>query len=319
LQRLIERITLRIVRNRWGYTPEQLEKARGTGLVDAIELSDMSYWIKVEPVCASHCMGMNVEGSALYLDAMGGLIRHKCPPAVCVHALSQLSPLVYSYYDHMMQKKDPNQMLYDYIACTDPGLELGGLGSCTFRVTREKMPLWEQLRAMLSLAPYLFVWNKRQVGVCRAVREAPLSGGPEPDESMRRLPLGEKELEAFLAQPKRAMRLRALEKFKDYRIVIRVVESEACIAGHASGDQFILDPTGRVVLAENEKDICIMALNKAWFRVMLMLERMAEGSGGEAELTGPLFDIPVTCYGGAFPLGPCGKILMKVEARGKNA
>lgn len=315
LDRLIEKVTMRIVMNRWGYTPEQLAKARGTGLLDAIELKDLGYWIKVEPLCASHCMGSNYEGRAFYLDAMGGLIRHRCPPSICIHALSQLSPLVYSYYDHMMQGKDPNGMIFDTVACTDPGLERGGLGTCTFRMTREKMPLLEALRAQLALAPYMFVWNKRQVGACRAAREAPVSGGPQPTAYMRQLPLSAEELEAFLAAPKRAMRLRGLEEFHDYRIAIEVVKSEGCIAGHATGDEFVLDPMGRVVLAENEKDICIMALHKAWFRVMLMLERMAEGAGGEADLTGSPFDIPITCYGGAWPLGACGKMEMKIKAR----
>jgi uncharacterized repeat protein (TIGR04076 family) len=315
LKELIRKVSYHIVKNRWGYTRGQLEQAKSTGLVDAVELKDMSYWIKIEPVCANHCMGTNYEGKAIYLDAMGGLIRHKCPPSICIHALSQLSPLVYSYYDHMLQKKDPNGMIFDTVACTDPGLKRGGLGACTFRVTREKMPILEQLRSQLALAPYMFLWNRRQVGACRAVAEAPVSGGPEPTEFMRRFPLDEKELEAFLAAPKRALRLRGLEEFKDYRIAIRVVESQACPAGHAVGDEFILNPMGCVVLSENDKDICIMALNRAWYRVMLLLERMAEGTGGDVSLNGDLLDIPISCYGGAWPLGACGRIMMKVEAR----
>jgi len=275
----------------------------------------MRYWIKVEPVCARHCMGRSVEGKPFYLNAMGLLIRHKCPPEICVHAVAQISPLMYSYYDHMLQKKDPNTTIFDHVACTDPGLEEGGLGSNLFRITREKMPLWEYLRSSLSLAPFMFLWNKKQVGACRAVKEAPATGGPEPSDFMRELPLEEGELEAFLASPKRVQRLRALEKFEDYRIVIKVVESEACIAGHQVGEEFVLDPMGRVVLAENDKDICLLALNKVWYRVMLMLERMAEGSDGQADLTGPLFDIPIACYGAGLPLGSCGEIMMKVEAR----
>lgn len=317
LRELIQKVTYHIVKNRWGYTEEQMEQAKNTGLVDAVELKDTRYWIKVEPICAQHCMGRSVEGKPFYLDSMGLLIRHKCPPEICVHALAQISPLVYSYYDHMLQKKDPNLTVFDHVVCTDPGLEKGGLGNNIFRVTREKMPLLEQLRAQLNLSPFMFLWNRKQVGACRAVKEAPISGGPEPSEFMRRLPLDERELEAFLAAPKRVMRLKGLERFQDYRIVIRVVESEACIAGHAVGDEFVLDPMGRVVLGENDSDICIMALKNAWYRVMLILERMAEGADGDASFMGDLLEIPVSCYGGAFPLGACGRVMMKVSARPK--
>ena len=80
MKKVVEKATLRLVRNRWGYTPEELEKARRTGLVDAIGIGDLAYWIKAEPVCSRHCMGENYEGKPLYFDAMGGLIRRKCPP-----------------------------------------------------------------------------------------------------------------------------------------------------------------------------------------------------------------------------------------------
>lgn len=315
----MERFTLRIIRNRWGYTPEELERARRTGLLDAITLRDMFFWIKAEPVYSRHCMGQNYEGRPLYFDAMGGLIRRKCPPSVCIHGLSQLSPVIYSYYDHMLRGRDPNDMIFHTVACTDPGLEWGGLGKCVFRVSRERMPFWEAVRGMLRLLPYLFVPDRRQRGRGQAPDVSVHKTGPRPFDPGRvpELPIAPEELEVFLSRPERARRMMAMEEFKDLRVVLRVVEAVGCPAGHAVGDEIVLDAVGRVLRQETGKDACIMALHKAWFRVMLLLERITQGVGGIPELSGTLFDIPISCYGDAWPLGACGRILMRVEARKK--
>ncbi|MDY6794376.1 MAG: hypothetical protein SWK76_03705 [Actinomycetota bacterium] len=300
-----------IIKNRWGYTEVEYQKAMELGLFDALTMEAMQYWLKVEPVCSNHCSGCHNEGRPLYLNPMGMLVRHKCPPGVCVHAVSQLSPLVYDYYDHLLQGKDPNDMLFEYITCTDAGLEPGGLGDNLFRVTREKMSFVEYMRFMMTMTPYMFIKNKKARGECRAVKQAPTTGGPEPDEFMRELPIDEKEMEVFLASPKRVKRLRSIEKFKDHHIVIIVVSSEGCIAGHKEGDEFHLDAFGRVLQPEVSEGICIMALTKIWWRVMLMIERMASGG----EFTSKLFDLPMNCYGAGLPLGACGEIMMTVELR----
>ncbi len=58
-----------------------------------------------------------------------------------------------------------------------------------------------------------------------------------------------------------------------------------------------------------------MALTKIWWRVMLMLERMAGSGEGKGDFTGKIFDLPMSCCGAGLPLGPCGEILMRVELR----
>ena len=304
-----------IIKNRWGYTEQEFQKALELGLFDVLDMDAMSYWIIAEPVCSSHCSGCHNEGRPFYFNPMGMLIKHKCPPGICIHGLSQLSPLIYDYYDHMLQGLDANQMLFDHVTCTDAGLELGGLGDNLFSIRRERMPLLEFARFMLTMAPYLFVKNKQAKGECRAVKEAPTSGGPEPDEFMKGLPIEAGELEAFLASPKRASRLRSIERFKDHHIVIEVVSSKACIAGHKEGDEFHLDAFGRVLQSEGKDGVCIMALTKIWWRVMLMLERMAAAGEGEGDFESKLFDLPLNCYGAGLPLGACGEIMMTVEVR----
>jgi uncharacterized repeat protein (TIGR04076 family) len=247
---------------------------------------------------------------------MGMLIRHKCPPGVCIHGLSQLSPIIYNYYDHMLQGKDPNDMVFDHVTCTDIGLEMGGMGDNLFRITYEKMPFLEFMRFMLTMTPYIFFRNKRARGECRAVDEAPTSGGPAPSEFMKGLSLEPQEMEAFLASPARVKRLCAAETYRDHRILVKVVSAHACIAGHKEGDEFTIDAIGRVQPPADGEGICLMALHKIWWRVLLILERMAAAEEGGGNFQGTVFDLAMNCYGAGLPLGACGEILMKVEVAG---
>ena len=311
----MKRIMRRTIKNRWGYTDEEFAKAAEFGLFDALDPEAMHYWIVAEPVCSAHCAGCHNEGRPLYFNAMGMLIRHKCPPSICIHALSQLSPIIHSYYDHLLQGKDPNEMVFNHATCTDIGVESGGLGSNLFRVTYERMPFIEFLRFMASMGRHLIFRNRRARGERRALKEAPTGSGPAPTAFMKELPLTPQELEAFLASPGRVKRLRAAERFRDHRIVVKVVSSQACIAGHRAGDEFVLDAMGVVQPREDGRGLCIMALSKIWWRVMLVLERMAGAGEGPASFDSTLLDLPMNCYGAGLPLGACGEIRMTVEVR----
>ncbi len=311
LDKLVKPVMQRVIMNRWNYTDTEFNKAKELGSFDAMNLKDMGYWIVADPVCSEHCAGCHNEGRPLYFNAMGNLIRHKCPPGICIHGLSQLSPIIYNYVDHLLQGKNPGDMIFNHATCTDIGLEAGGLGNNLFHVRYERMPLIEFIRFVLTMTPSLFFRNKRARGKCRAINEAPVTGGPAPSEFMKKLPLDADELEAFLASPGRVKRLYAAEKFRNHRIIVKIISSNACIAGHKKGDEFLIDSIGVVLPSEDGQGICIMALNKIWWRVMLMLERMADGG----ELKSKLFDLPMNCYGAGLPLGACGEILMTIEVR----
>jgi uncharacterized repeat protein (TIGR04076 family) len=313
--RIMQPVMRRITVNRWDYTDAEMRQAERLRLFAALDLEAMRHWIVADPVCSAHCSACHNEGRPLYFNAMGMLIKHKCPPGICIHALSQLSPIIYNYYDHLLQGKDPNDMVFNHATCTDIGLEMGGLGSSLFRVTYEKMPFLEFMRFMLTMTPYLFFRNRRARGECRAEKEAPTAGGPTPSAYMMGLPLDPEELEAFLASPGRTERLRAAERFRDHRITVSVASSRACIAGHKEGDEFLIDSIGRVQPSADGQGVCIMALTKIWWRVMLVLERMAAARESGGDFEGTLLNLAMNCHGAGLPLGACGEILMKVDVR----
>jgi len=315
IDRLMQPILKRIVVNRWNYTEEEYRKAAEIGFFDILDLNALSYWIKAEPICSSHCSGCHNEGRPLYFNALGLLMRHKCPPFICIHGLSQLSPLIYSYYDHMLMGRDPNQSVFKYVTCTDIGLAEGGLGDNLFKVSYERMPWREFIRFMLTMSVYLFFRNEKARGDCFAVRNAPLTGGPPASDFTKKLPLQEAELSPFMASPERVGRLAAMEKFADHRIIVKIVSASACIAGHQVGDEFVIDARGVLEARTGGQGFCMMALHKIWGRVMLMLERMVEAEGREDDFTGTIFNLPMNCYGAGLPLGACGEIKMVVEVR----
>jgi|GEM_PF-965935 len=322
IDRFILPVFLNIIfKNRYRLEGEDKDKVMEAGLLgavfDAISFEKLMYWIKVEPVCSERCSAPHYQGEPFYLNPLGMFVKHTLPPTVCTHGVSQLSAAVFQYYDYLVRDQDPGQMIFSNITCTDPGMENDGMGKVCWQLTYERMPFLEFLRFLLQFLPALLFKDRKMMGDCRAVEEAPTSGGPEPDAFMKSLPLEEEELEAFLASPNRVKRLRALERFRDHRIVIEVVKSRGCIAGHKEGDKFVLDCMGRVLPGENGgPGPCIMALVKAWPRqVITILERMAEDPEHVNDYTWVITQMPMSCYGGGLALGACGEIHMAVSLR----
>ena len=310
VSRFLLGIQKRFLEKRCGLTEAEVQPLLDLGIITS---ESSKYWIKAEPVFSRRCSACHYEGRPLYFNPFGLLIRRKCPAWICPHALAQLSPVLYGLLDLPFDTKRTDSILFKHITCTDPGPGRGGLGNVIFRVTREKMPSFERLRFFLTLL--LSRRDKRTIGKGRAVEEAAANGGPDPEEFMKALPIDERSLESFLASPVRVTRLRALEKFRDYRIIIRVVSSDACLAGHAQGDEFVIDPMGRIMPDGNGKGICLMAMNKPLYRVIVALERMAGSAEGDVDINSPWFDSHISCYGAGLPLGACGQIMMKLDYR----
>lgn len=132
-------------------------------------------------------------------------------------------------------------------------------------------------------------------------------------------PLTNQEREVFLESPKRVDKILGIEKHRDARIVARIVASEACIADHGVGDTIAFDSMGRLVTAAGDKPVCIRLLNRIWYRLIMILDRMAddtEGAIGTGNFTGEVIDVRMNCYGAPFPYGDCGQVLMEFSVEG---
>ena len=132
-------------------------------------------------------------------------------------------------------------------------------------------------------------------------------------------PLTDQERAVFLESPKRVDKILAIEKYRNARIVARIVTSEACIAGHGVGDTITFDSMGRLLSASDDKPVCIRLLNRIWYRLIMILDRMAEDTKdaiGTGDFAGEVIDVRMNCYGAPFPYGDCGQVLMECSVEG---
>jgi hypothetical protein len=138
-------------------------------------------------------------------------------------------------------------------------------------------------------------------------------------EFLAEYPLTSGEREIFVQSPKRVDKILAVEKYRDARIVARIVASDACIAGHGIGDTITFDSMGRLLTAAGDKPVCIRLLNRIWYRLIMILDRMAddrENTIGKGDFTGEVIDVRMNCYGAPFPYGDCGQVLMEFSVEG---
>jgi hypothetical protein len=123
----------------------------------------------------------------------------------------------------------------------------------------------------------------------------------------------------FLQSDKRIRRISGIDRYKDARIVVEVVKSDACIAGHAVGERIYFDSMGRLLTDKSDKPICSRLLNKIWYRLVILLDRIADEGGtslGDGTFRGEGPEVRMSCYGAPFPYGDCGHILMGISMEG---
>jgi hypothetical protein len=148
--------------------------------------------------------------------------------------------------------------------------------------------------------------------------------GPSERQSMARqilegYPLTREEQEIFLQSAKRVNKVLGIETYREARIVATIVDSQACIAGHAKGDRIVFDSMGRLVPSSEDKPVCIRLLHRAWYRLIMILDRMADDAGeavGKGDFLGEVIEVRMGCFGAPFPYGDCGQVLMEFSVEG---
>jgi len=331
-QNIYENMFWRILKNRSGYSDEEISELGNVKAArNLAKISNIFHWIKVEIVKSNRCTIGWKEGDTLYFDFMGMLITRKSPKLICPHALASLSPVLYSIMDRIGRGADPQDLQIDHISCTDPGFENGGMGNNVMRITFERMPFLDLNFYMTSLAPYLFFYSRKARGSNpggipdrneksrnfqdnSTCKHSALNSDMEVLKSLKEYPLTEKEREVFVQSPRRVRKISGIEKLKNVRIVVEIVDSTACIAGHSAGEKIYFDSMGRLLSDELDKPVCVRLINKIWNRLVMLMDRIAEESDeaiGDETFPGEIVEAGITCYGADFPYGDCGQILMK--------
>ncbi len=119
----------------------------------------------------------------------------------------------------------------------------------------------------------------------------------------------DKEIAVFRSNPKFVKAMEHAPKFITHKIIVEVVESHNCNAGHKVGDKFVLTGNGYLIRDECPKYMCIHALNAFAPYIWAMWERMYE----DLDLDGLLFDL-VHCPDVGCMRGGWGELIMKMYA-----
>jgi hypothetical protein len=135
-------------------------------------------------------------------------------------------------------------------------------------------------------------------------------------EIIDKYPLNDEEKRVFLQSNKRVDKIIGIEKYKNSRMVFMVINSDACIAGHKLGDKIYFDSMGRLLVSEGDKPVCARLINKIWYRLIMLMDRMADASQddiGNGNFSGQLIDVAIACYGAVFPSGDCGQVIVSAS------
>jgi hypothetical protein len=161
-----------------------------------------------------------------------------------------------------------------------------------------------------------------RIGDLEAVQTWTSLSSPERQElaakCLEGYPLNEEERKVFVQSPRRVDKVLGIEKYRDARIVATIVASDACIAGHAVGDTIAFDSMGRLVAATDDKPVCIRLLNRIWYRLIMILDRMGDDTGetvGDGSFQGEVIEVRMNCFGAPFPYGDCGQVLMEFSVQ----
>ena len=118
----------------------------------------------------------------------------------------------------------------------------------------------------------------------------------------------DEELAIFRSNPK-YVKVTQNTKFATHKIIVEVVESHGCAAGHKAGDKFVLTAGGWLIRDECPKFMCIQALSSFMPFLFAMWERLYE----DLDPNGLLFDM-VHCADVGCKRGGWGEVIMKLHA-----
>ena len=130
-------IKWKFIKKQLGFTDEEMKKFRENPrnediLNKAPEL--LKKTIVVEVIDSHGCNSQHKVGDKLYFDAIGNLLTKKCPEKICVHALSAITPQIFTVNELLCAGVDPNEMRFKRAACFDVGLECGGWGRIVMEI-----------------------------------------------------------------------------------------------------------------------------------------------------------------------------------------
>lgn len=119
----------------------------------------------------------------------------------------------------------------------------------------------------------------------------------------------DEEIAIYRSNPRFVKAMEHAPKFTTHKIIVEVVESHNCNAGHKVGDKFVLNGNGYLIADESPKYMCILALAAFALYIPAMWDRFYEDLDPDGMLI-PL----VHCPDCGIRRGRWGECIMKMYA-----
>jgi len=96
------------------------------------------YRLIAEVVQATGCHSGHTVGQRLVFDNSGNLLTRENPDRICAFLMPNLTVLINSFFENLMNGRDPNEVMFNTTGCFDTGPACGGWGHVVVRMTAEK-------------------------------------------------------------------------------------------------------------------------------------------------------------------------------------
>ena len=121
----------RFMQKRLGYSDDELqrfkENPRNEDVMSKAALL-MDKVIVLEVVEAHGCNSRHRVGDKFYFDGAGNLLTKHSPEKICVFALCNAMPMIFTVSELLYAGVDPNTIRFKRTNCFDVGLQCGGWG-----------------------------------------------------------------------------------------------------------------------------------------------------------------------------------------------
>jgi uncharacterized repeat protein (TIGR04076 family) len=119
----------------------------------------------------------------------------------------------------------------------------------------------------------------------------------------------DEQMAMYRSNPRYVKAMEHAPKFMTHRIIVEVVESHHCNAGHKVGDKFVLTGNGYLIRDECPEYMCIHALGSFMPYIYAMWERLYEDLDPDMMLFNTVHCPDVGCERGGW-----GELIMKMYA-----
>lgn len=119
------------IKEHFGYNDEEvktfLDNPRNIDVLSK-SLKLLGKTLVVDVIESHGCNSQHKVGDKIYFDGAGSLLTKLSPNRICIYALAGLDKLIYTANELLLAGIDPNEMRFNRVSCTDPGLKCDGWG-----------------------------------------------------------------------------------------------------------------------------------------------------------------------------------------------